>query len=155
MERRLGIENGKDFPKELRKPRSLTSDARAEASSVYNNDTLHYSSDYAVDSDVSTSCVSGDSLARITVNLDGERTFNRIFVIAGENSIRDFDIEVENAGAWTTVYRSGLLPVSYQNSFMGYGVIDFALPETLTTDKFRMNIRQSNGKPSIYSIRLK
>lgn len=155
LARRLGIEGGKAFPKELDKPRSITTDAVATSSSIYRNDTLHCSAGYAVDSDVSTAWMAGDSLAWMTVALDGERTFDKFFIIAGENSIRRLDIEVLRDNSWTPVYQSEVLPVSNQNSFMGYGIIEFTLPEKLETDKFRINIRQSNGKPSIYSIRLK
>lgn len=154
LARVLGIENGKKFPKKLKKPQSITTGAKATASSTYKNDALHYGADYAVDSDVSTSWVSGDSLAVLTVELDRKATFNKFFIIGGENSIRKFSIEVETGNAWAPVYQSELLPITNQNSFMGYGIVEFSLPEALTTDKFRMNIQQSNGRPSIYSIRL-
>lgn len=155
LARLLGIENGNSFPKTLNRPQSITTDAKATASSVHKNDTLHYGAGYAVDSDVSTSWVSGDSLASITVALDRKATFGHFFIIAGENSIRKFAIEVEKEGGWKPAYQSEVLPETNLNSFMGYGVIEFSLPEALTTDKFRMNIQQSDGGPSIYSIRLK
>lgn len=155
LARLLGIENGKDFPKTLNRPQSITTDAKATASSLHKNDTLHYGADYAVDSDVSTSWVSADSLAWISVTLDREVTFDHFFIIAGENSIRKFAIEVEEGDGWTSVYQSEVLPETHLNSFMGYGTIEFSLPKALTTRKFRMNIQQSNGRPSIYSIRLK
>lgn len=154
LARLLGIENGKKFPKTLSKPQSLTTDATATASSIHKNDTLHYGASNAVDSDVSTSWVSGDSLATLTVVLDKEATFDKFFMITGENSIRKFAIEVEKGGSWAPVYQSDLLPETHQNSFMGYGVTQFVLPETLTARKFRMHIQQSNGHPTIYSIRL-
>lgn len=155
LAKRLGIENGKDFPKQLRQPLSITTNASTEASSIFKNDTLHYGSDYAIDSDVSTSWVAGDSLAWISVALEDKHTFNSLSIIEGENSIREFVIEIEEGDEWIPVYQSGLLPENQQESFMGYGVIEFSLPELLATDKFRINIRQSNGRPSIYSIRLK
>lgn len=151
---RLGIENGKDFPQNPRRPRSMTTDARATASSINGNDTLHCGPAYAVDSDVSTSWTAADSAAWITVELDSICTFNHVFIIEGENSIRDFDFEIEKDGSWIPVYRSGEIPESHLNSFMGYGTIDFRLPEPLTTDRFRISIRRSNGHPAIYSIRL-
>ena len=154
LARLLGIENGKKFPKTLSKPQSLTTDATATASSIHKNDTLHYGASNAVDSDVSTSWVSGDSLATLTVMLDKEATFDKFFMITGENSIRKFAVEVEKGGSWAPVYQSDLLPETHQNSFMGYGVTQFVLPETLTARKFRMHIQQSNGHPTIYSIRL-
>lgn len=103
------------LPKKLDRPQFITTDAKAMASSVHKNDTLHHGASYAVDSDVSTSWTAGDSLAWITVALDREATFDK----------------------W------------------GYGTIEFSLPEPLFTGSFRMNIQQSNGRPSIYSIRLK
>lgn len=155
LARQLGIENGKDFPKRLRRPKSITSNARATATSVYKNDSTHYGASCAVDGDVSTSWVSGDSLAALTVVLDGTHTFERVFIIEGENSIRAFDLEVEGDNGWTPVYSSEELPETHLNSFMGYGTIEFTLPQPLATDRFRVNIRQSDGRPSIFSIRLK
>lgn len=143
-----------EISKTLNKPQSLTTDATATASSVHKNDNLHYDAAGAVDSDVSTSWMSADSLATLTVELRKESTFNKFFIIAGENSIRRFAVEAEKESGWTPVYQSDLLPEIHQNSFMGYGVIEFALPEALTTRKFRMHIQQSNGHPTIYSIRL-
>lgn len=155
LARLLGIEGGKEFPKKLNRPQSITTDARAMASSVHKNDTLHHGASYAVDSDVSTSWTAGDSLAWITVALDREATFDKFFIIEGENSIRKFAIEVEKEDGWIPVYQSDVLPETRLNSFMGYGTIEFSLPEPLSTGSFRMNIQQSNGQPSIYSIRLK
>ena len=78
-----------------------------------------------------------------------------VFIIEGENSIRKFALEVESEQGWTSVYQSEALPETHLNSFMGYGIIEFSLPSALTTRKFRINIQQSNGRPSIYSIRLR
>ena len=49
-----------------------------------------------------TSWTAGDSLAWITVALDREATFDKFFIIEGENSIRKFAIEVEkeDGGLW-------------------------------------------------------
>lgn len=151
----LGIENGKKFPKKLKKPQSKTTNATAVASSVYKNDTLHNGAMYAVDSDVSTAWVAGDSLAWINVELGQKETFSRLFIIAGENSIRKFTVEVEKNKLWVPVYESDILPETNLNSFMGYGILDFNLPESVTVDHFRINILQSNNRPSIYTIRLK
>lgn len=155
LARLLGIEGGKEFPKKLNRPQSITTDAKAMASSVHKNDTLHHGAAYAVDSDASTSWTAGDSLAWITVALDREATFDKFFIIEGENSIRKFAIEVEKEDGWIPVYQSDVLPETRLNSFMGYGTIEFSLPEPLSTGRFRMSIQQSNGRPSIYSIRLK
>lgn len=155
LAQKLGIENGKDFPKILKQPQSFTSGAEAIANSIYKNDSLHYGASYAVDSDVSTAWMAEDSLACLTVKLRKEVAFNKVFLITGENSIRKFAMETEKDGKWTLVYQSGVLPESNLNSFMGYGTIDFDLPEPLTTHIFRLKIQQSNGRPSIYSIRLK
>ena len=155
LARLLGIEGGKEFPKKMNRSQSITTDAKAMASSVHENDTLHHGAAYAVDSDVSTSWTAGDSLAWITVALDREATFDKFFIIEGENSIRKFAIEVEKEDGWIPVYQSDVLPETRLNSFMGYGTIEFSLPEPLSTGRFRMSIQQSNGRPSIYSIRLK
>lgn len=155
LAKQLGIENGKKFPKKLKRPQSVTTNARAVSNSVRKNDLLHHGADYAVDSDVSTAWTAGDSLAYIDVTLERKATFDKFFIIAGENSIRKFAVEVEKGNAWVPVYQSDVLPETRLNSFMGYGTIEFALPEPLSTNKFRLNIQQSNGQPSIYSIRLK
>ena len=154
LAQQLGIEGGKRFPKKLNRPQSVTANAKAVASSVFKDDSAHYGAGNAVDGDVSTSWAAGDSLAWIRVDLEKEATFSRFFIIAGENSIRRFAIEVETGNGWTPVYQSETLPETRQNSFMGYGTIEFRLPEPLSVRRFRMNIQQSDGRPSIFSIRL-
>ena len=116
------------------------------------NDTLHHGAAYAVDSDVSTSWTAGDSLAWITVALDREATFDKFFIIEGENSIRKFAIEVEKEDGWIPVYQSDVLPETRLNSFMGYGTISSLCLNHYLRGVFRMSIQQSNA-PSIYSIR--
>lgn len=155
LAQRLGIENGKEFPKQLESPQSITTNARAMASSVQQNDTLHHGANYAIDSDVSTSWTAGDSLAWLTVTLKQEAMFNQISMIIGENSIRKFSIEVEKGDDWEPVYQSDVLPENQVKSFMGYGTIDVTLSAPLSTNRFRLHIQQSNGRPSVYSIRLK
>ena len=139
----------------MKRPQSITTDARAEASSTLKNDTLHYGANYAVDSDVTTSWISADSVGSITVTLDREASFSKFFIIESENSIRKFSVEAIKEGKEIQVYQSEVLPLTNSNSFMGYGIIEFTLPEVLTTRQFRIQIQQSDGHPSIYSIRLK
>lgn len=155
LARMLGIENGKPFPKTLSKPRSLITDATAEASSVNLNDTLHHGPQYAVDSDVTTAWMSQDSLAALTVTLREQTAFNELLLIIGENSIRRYGLEVEENGQWRTIYTSETIPVSVQQSFMGYGIIQCSLPEVADTRRFRLAVYHSNGKPAVYSIKLR
>lgn len=155
LARQLGIENGKPFQKELKKPQSLITDATAEATSIYKNDTLHYGPSYAVDNDVSTSWMSADSLASMTVNLRKESRFQEIFLIIGENSITQLSIDKEDNGKWVPVYQSGVIPKQRGESFMGYGTISCKLDEPISAQRLQIRILQSNGKPSIYSVRLK
>ena len=155
LARQLGIENGKPFPKELKKPQSLITDATAEATSIYKNDTLHYGPSYAVDNDVSTSWMSADSLASMTVNLRKESKFQEIFLIIGENSVTQLSIDKEDNGKWVPVYQSGVIPKQRGESFMGYGTISCKLDEPISAQRLQIRILQSNGKPSIYSVRLK
>lgn len=156
LARLLGIEDGKPFPKELKRPQSLTTDAAAFSEHrYYKDDTLHYGAQNAVDSDVTTCWQSADSLATVTVELDREAAFRQVFVIIGENSIRKFSIETQEGQDWKPVYQSDVLPVSNLNSFMGYGFIDFSLPERVVAKRLRIRVQQSNGHPSIYSLRLK
>lgn len=155
LARQLGIENGKPFPKELKKPQSLITDATAETTSIYKNDTLHYGPSYAVDNDVSTSWMSADSLASMTVNLRKESKFQEICLIIGENSVTQLSIDKEDNGKWVPVYQSGVIPKQRGESFMGYGTISCKLDEPISAQRLQIRILQSNGKPSIYSVRLK
>ena len=43
----------------------------------------------------------------------------------------------------------------FDGYFMGYGFIDFSLPERVVAKRLRIRVQQSNGHPSIYSLRLK
>lgn len=156
LARLLGMDNGKPFPKKLKTPSSLTSRATAiSQNAFFKQDTLHYGAQNAVDSDVTTCWMSTDSIASILVNLNQKVEFNHVFMITGENSIRQFRLDILQDGQWTTVYQSDLLPLSNLNSFMGYGFIEFDLPEKAFCNQLCFNIQQSNGHPSIYSIRLK
>lgn len=156
LARLLHIENGKPFPAHLRKPGSMTTDAVAEASSIYKNDTLHNGPQYAVDSDVTTAWLAEDSLSTLTVTLARQCVFDSLFMIIGENSIRQYVIEMEQgAGKWISVYQSGQIPLSTQESFMGYGILQCKLENPLETSRFRIRVLQSNGTPSIYTIKLK
>ena len=84
------------------------------------NDSLHYGPSYAVDNDVSTSWMSADSLASMTVNLRKESKFQEIFLIIGENSVTQLSIDKEDNGKWVPVYQSGVIPKQRGESFMGY-----------------------------------
>ena len=133
---------------------NILTDAVASASSVNKNDTLHCGAHLAVDYDVSTAWVSADSLASINIKLVRPATFSSVSIIEGENSIRRFDLEILADGKYKSVYSSPLIPEPTGQSFMGYGLIEFTLPQAVTTDQLRVTINQSNGTPAIYSIRL-
>ncbi len=154
LAKRLGIENGGDFPVSAKRPVNILTDAVASASSVNKNDTLHCGAHLAVDYDVSTAWVSADSLASINIKLVRPATFSSVSIIEGENSIRRFDLEILADGKYKSVYSSPLIPEPTGQSFMGYGLIEFTLPQAVTTDQLRVTINQSNGTPAIYSIRL-
>lgn len=156
LARLLGIENGRPFPRKMDKPYSLMTDARAQASSICKNDTLHCGAQCAVDSDVSTAWIAQDSLADIQVSLRKESVFNTLVMTIGENSIRKYALEIKDKkGTWTQVYQSQELPLCQGESFMHYGIVKCKLPKKVRTKDFRIKVRQSNGKPTIYSIKLK
>lgn len=154
LAKRLGIENGGEFPTSENIPVTILTDAVARASSINKNDTTHCGAQLAVDNDVSTAWISADSLASISITLARPATFRSVSIIEGENSIRRFDFEILSNGNWTTAYSSPLIPEPVGQSFMGYGLIEFTLPDAVTTDQFRIVINRSNGIPAIYSIRL-
>lgn len=151
----LSIENGKPFPVTLKKPQSLTSLARAEASSVYKSDTLHCGAEYAVDSDVSTSWKCADTTGWLSISLEKEITFSHLSIIEGNNHIKQFSIEIKKDGKWLPVYNGGPLSDETIQSFMGYGFGEIALPEPVQTQQLRINIEKADNIPFIYSVRLK
>lgn len=150
----LGIENGKPFPEKLKKPITLTNTATASATSVFKNDTLHYGACYAIDSDVST-CWQGDSISSLTIELKDMSEFNYIDIISGKGSINRYTIEILDGIEWRNVYEDTINPDKEPNSFMGYGFINICFSDMLQANKLRINILSSNGKPMIYSVRLK
>lgn len=150
----LGIENGKPFPEKLKKPVTLTNTAKASATSVFKSDTLHYGACYAIDSDVST-CWQGDSISSLTIELKDMSEFNYIDIISGKGSINRYTVEILDGIEWRNVYEDTISPDKEPNSFMGYGFINIYFPGVLQANKLRINILSSNGKPMIYSVRLK
>lgn len=155
LARVLSIDNGKPFPKTLQNPRSLTSFARAEASSVHKSDTLHYDAAYAVDSDVSTSWMCGDTTGWLSITLEKPSRFKQISIIEGNNNIKQFSVEVMTEGAWQQVYKGDALSDESIQSFMGYGFGEIDLKEPQETQQLRIHIEKASGIPSIYSVRLK
>ncbi|MDL2255353.1 alpha-L-fucosidase [Parabacteroides sp. OttesenSCG-928-K15] len=155
LAKQLGIEDGKPFPKELNKPESLTSFATAEASSVFNSDTLHWGAVYAVDSDVSTSWKSTDTTGWLSITLEKKSLFNEILIIEGNNTIKNYSIDIKENGQWHTIHRGETLSDDNIQSFMGYGFGKIILPEPVNTQQLRIQIESAVGIPSIYSVRLK
>lgn len=155
LARVLSIDNGKPFPKTMQKPRSLTSFACAEASSVHKSDTLHYGAAYAVDSDVSTFWMCGDTTGWLSITLEKPSRFKQISIIEGNNNIKQFSVEVMKEGVWQQVYQGDALSDESIQSFMGYGFGEINLKESLETQQLRINIEKATGIPLIYSVRLK
>lgn len=149
----VGIKDGKDFPEVLEKPSSKTSEAVASSTGIYKNDTLHYGPQYAVDADVST-CWQGDSLSSITIDLKSVKTFDSVSIITGKGSIQKFNLSAGKDGVINSLYDGVINPEKELSSFMGYGYVNIELPESVSADIVKISIEQSNGKPSIYSVRL-
>lgn len=151
----LGIEDGKPFPKVLNKPQSLTSFAKAEASSVFKSDTLHWGAGYAVDSDVSTSWKSAETTGWLSISLEEESLFKEILIIEGKNIIKDYAIDIMKEGEWLPIHQGEALSDENIQSFMGYGFGKITLAEPVKTQQLRIRIESAKEIPSIYSIRLK
>lgn len=151
----LDIEDGKPFPLKPNKPGSLTSFAIAEASSVFNSDTIHWGAAYAVDSDVSTSWKSADTTGFLTISLEKKSLFNQILIIEGNNTIKDYSIEIMNGEIWEEVHCGHALSDGNIQSFMGYGFGNINLAQPIETQYIRINIKSASGIPSIYAVRLK
>ncbi len=151
----LSIENGKPFPKEPKKPQSLTSFAKAKASSIFKSDTLHYGAEYAVDSDVSTCWKSSDTTGWLSISLEQKSVFSEISIIEGKNYIEEFSIEIMDNEKWVPVHRGKPLSDKNITSFMGYGFGNIILSQPVETKRLRIVIESATGIPSIYSVRLK
>lgn len=150
----LGIQNGGAFPKNPKKPSSLTRNATATATGVRNNDMLHHGALYAVDSDVSTAWT-GDSLSVLNVRLEKPVSFKQIFLIIGKGSIREYALEYLDGDIWKTIRQDQIDPATQPQSFMGYGFIDLKLDRKIRARDLRLRVLQSNGQPSVYSLRLR
>ena len=155
LAQKLGIEDGKPFPKQLPEPKSLTSSATASASSIFKQDTLHYGAMYAIDSDVSTAWKADKETATLEISLKQAADIKEIAIIEERNSIQEFFIEALINQKWATIYTGKALADPKAESFMGYGYNKFTLPQSVQTDRLRINIQKSSETPSIYSIRLK
>lgn len=151
----LGIAGGKPFPLELNNPKSLTTFATAEASSVFESDTIHWGAAYAVDSDVSTSWKSAGTTGWLSISLEKESLFQEILIIEGNNTIKDYTIDIMKDGQWHTIHKAKTLSDENIQSFMGYGFGKIMLPEPVKTQQLRIRIEKAEGIPSIYSVRLK
>lgn len=151
----LTIENGKPFPEKLSKPQSLTSFATAEASSVFEADSLHWGVSYAIDSDVSTAWKCADTTGWLSISLTKDAIFEQISIIEGNNNIKRFSIEIEKEGQWLSVYQGTALSDEKIESFMGYGFGEICLTEPVQARQIRIRIEESVGIPAIYSVRLK
>lgn len=149
-----GFDNGKAFPGKKNFSGSITAGAHAEATSIRNNDTIHCGPEYAIDSDVSTAWT-GDSLATLDVTLAQESDFNNMLIVTGQNSILKYSIAYQSDGLWNDLYQGSVDPKTQPQSFMGYGFIELPFEQMVRTDKIRIKILASDGKPSIYSIRLR
>ena len=155
LAKRLSIENGKAFPREMKRPTSLTAFAKAQASSTHQSDEHHYGALLAVDSDVSTSWMAADSTGWLEITLQKESTFNQISVIEGGNHIKHHTFEIKKGNEWIPIHEGAMLCDENIVSFMGYGFGTVQLSTPVTARKIRLNIQSSNGIPVIYSIRVK
>lgn len=150
----LGIRDGAPFPVSLSFPYSLTNMSKASATSTYNNDTLHFGAQYAIDSDVSTYW-QGDSVSSLVISLPRISELDEISLIIGKGSILSYNLECMNCGNWKMFYDGTINVATEPESFMNYGFINVPIKPMIKTDSLRINIKASNGKPQIYSIRCK
>ena len=150
----LGIKNGGAFPKTPKKPSSLTRNATATATGVRDNDALHNGAIYAVDSDVSTAWT-GDTLSVLNVRLEKPVSFKQVFLTIGKGSIMEYALEYLDGSTWKTIRQDRIDPATQPQSFMGYGFIDLKLDHKIQARDLRLRVLQSNGQPSVYSLRLR
>lgn len=150
----LGIENGAPFPENPPRMMSLTEQAVAQANGILNNDTLHHGPQYAIDSDVSTAWT-GDSLSTLDIHLKPDTPFKEVAIIIGKGSITKYTLQYSTNNEWKDLYHETIDPQKQPHSFMGYGFITISLKEQIQANLLRLKIEESNGKPSVYSIRLK
>lgn len=150
----LGIENGAPFSQNPPRMTSLTTGATAKASSILKKDTLHCGPQYAIDSDVSTAWT-GDSLATLDIYLQPNTPFREVSIIIGKGSITKYLLQYHINNEWKELHHETIDPRTQPHSFMGYGFINFSLKERIQADRLRLKVEESNGKPSVYSVRLK
>ena len=150
----LGIQNGGDFPKKPKTPSSLTRNATATATGIHKDDALHNGPLYAVDSDVSTAWT-GDSLSVLQIRLARKVAFKQLFLIIGKGSIGEYALEYLDGKTWKTLHQDRIDPATQPQSFMGYGFIDLKFDRKIRARDLRLRVLQSNGRPSVYSLRLR
>lgn len=94
-------------------------------------------------------------MATLDVTLAQESDFNNMLIVTGQNRILKYSIAYQSDGLWNDLYQGSVDPKTQPQSFMGYGFIELPFEQMVRTDKIRIKIMASDGKPSIYSIRLR
>ena len=91
-------------------------------------------------------------MATLDVTLAQESDFNNMLIVTGQNSILKYSIAYQSDGLWNDLYQGSVDPKTQPQS---YGFIELPFEQMVRTDKIRIKILASDGKPSIYSIRLR
>ena len=153
LRRRLGIEPGRPLP---RNGECISVSAPAEASSTW-GDSDEFAAGKAVDGGMQTRWASATPTATLEIELDPEKTFNKISIfeycdeimldnISRKRSNRITSYSVDRLmpdGAWQTIY--------YSTEPMGDCKI-ISFPVDYSTSRLRLNILSATDLPSIYEF---
>ncbi|WP_455584268.1 alpha-L-fucosidase [Bacteroides sp.] len=152
--KRLGIRKNKPFPKN---GKCISLDAKAEATSVYENKMDEYGPQRAVDGGMQTRWASSEILPELVVNLNPSERLNKISIFEycdtktsddgisniRCNRIQSYQIDIWEQDKWVTVYLSDKL--------MGDCKI-IRFPHDYQTSKIRLKVLKATDFPSIYEF---
>ena len=96
-----------------------------------------------------------ETLSRHCIHLKPDTPFKEVAIIIGKGSITKYTLQYSTNNEWKDLYHETIDPQKQPHSFMGYGFITISLKEQIQANLLRLKIEESNGKPSVYSIRLK
>ena len=156
LAQRLGLKKGKPLPQN---GTFVNLDAKAEASSVWENNEKAFGPQKAVDGGMLSRWAASELLPELVIDLDSQKSFNKLaiyeymdqvyvnngFTNYRKNRIQRYTIDVERKGEWETVY-VGDQPMN------DCKVIKFAAP--VKADKIRLKVLAATEIPSIYEFRV-
>ena len=154
LKNRIGISKDKPLPKN---GKFISLEAKAEASSVHQNNTEKYGPQWAVDGGMQTQWIAADTLPELIVHLDENEQFNKISIFEccdmktdddgfsniRTNRILSYRIDIWKDRQWVPIYMS--------DQVMGdCKVINF--PHHYATSKVRFKVLKATAPPSLYEF---